>query len=536
MDQSKVSVKDAFLKYAKGKTSIPSSALVEGLVKVSDFCRLDRPLIEITDVHVVRKVQQQVAEGKLLHFRFGREAQKLREITQLYYSFVKYYHSLKKQEGLVEIKATSEKQDDSVIERESSITISSSDQNSNGEIAKELRAADFRGFGEWMKGQGMTERSSYAYIGNLLAVHRFKIEHHIGQVDIIGTNNPDKIQIAIDELLGAPVFVQHNKDHHYTFLAALKKYKQFLAYLHGDERECAEEKDGCIEDLTNQLNILVNVIMQKYKNGFSFNDNALRLLSEESGIEITKVLQGKLKKLMIKRDDNTWFLIQQIASSEVLDSIIHEAIANLEEYHFFEAEELLSVKRDHISESIIRNVDDFEVLLFAIIPRDIRSIRTATKHIIKLFRYTKEELFADLAKRIVILVHDEYGGVMGEDDISLAFPFVSTELIQYIIKEYADDLVRIEINDTVCYQTLDALGLPEDFSQSLEHVLSEFTELGIEPTSENIHTALAIYTRMNIRRDFGITDDKTFRRLVAIYDTSNTRRKWKAGKYREGDD
>ena len=535
MVQESVSIKDAFLSYAKEKTNISPSALIEGLSKISDFCHLKQQLLEITDVKSVRKVQQQVAEGKLLHFRFGKEATRLREISQLYYSFIKCYHPPRKQGDSL---AMSSSKDDFSLPHESVKPASGAplaNQYDNDVADEDVNSSDLHGFGEWMIDQGMAERSSHGYISSLLTIQRFKCEHSIGEIDIIGTKDPRKLQDAIDELLEAPLFVEYNKRQHYRFLASLKKYKQYLAFLNGIVAK-PENEINALDSLDYQLSLIIDTLANKFRNGFTFTDNALRLLAEESGIEVSRKLQEELKKKMIKREDDTWYLIEQIASVEVLEAIAHEASVALEECRFFEVEMLLSEKREYISESIIRNADDFEILLFAIIRKDIRSIRTATKHIIKLYGSAKEELYSDLANRIVGLIHNEYGGVAGEDDIALAFPLISAELIQYIIKEYAEDLVRIEINDTVCYQTLDALGLPDDFSQTLEHVLTEFDELGIEPSSENIHTVLAIYTRINIRRDFGLTDDKTFRRLVSIYDTSNNHRKWKAGKYRGEDD
>ena len=51
----------------------------------------------MTDVKAVRNVQQKVAEGNLLRFRFGKNAQTIRNVTQLYYTFVKNYHEPKEE-------------------------------------------------------------------------------------------------------------------------------------------------------------------------------------------------------------------------------------------------------------------------------------------------------------------------------------------------------------------------------------------------------------------------------------------------------
>lgn len=88
-------VEDAFFAYAKDKTGLSPKMLTEFLEKVSDFCHLKQPLLGMTDVKAVRTVQQKISEGKLLRFRFGKDAQAIRTVTQLYYAFVKSNQSSK---------------------------------------------------------------------------------------------------------------------------------------------------------------------------------------------------------------------------------------------------------------------------------------------------------------------------------------------------------------------------------------------------------------------------------------------------------
>ena len=91
------SVQDAFFAYAKDKNGLPPRMLTDFLQKAADYCRLKQSLLGMTDVQEVRKIQQKVAEGKLLRFRFGKDAQTIRNVTQLYYNFVKSYRETKEQ-------------------------------------------------------------------------------------------------------------------------------------------------------------------------------------------------------------------------------------------------------------------------------------------------------------------------------------------------------------------------------------------------------------------------------------------------------
>lgn len=85
------SFEDAFFKYAESKSGLSPKVLANYLEKAGDFCHLKQPLLGMTDIKAIRIVQQKIAEGKLLRFRFGKDAQAIRTVTQLYYAFVKNY-------------------------------------------------------------------------------------------------------------------------------------------------------------------------------------------------------------------------------------------------------------------------------------------------------------------------------------------------------------------------------------------------------------------------------------------------------------
>lgn len=88
-------IEEAFFEYAKGKTRLPSRILADYLKKIEGYCHLKQPLLGMTDINAVRNIQQKVAEGKLFKFRFGKDAQAMRDAMQLYYSFVKSYRKPK---------------------------------------------------------------------------------------------------------------------------------------------------------------------------------------------------------------------------------------------------------------------------------------------------------------------------------------------------------------------------------------------------------------------------------------------------------
>lgn len=92
LTDSNTSVEAAFFAYAKERIGLSPGMIAEHLKKAAAYCRLNQPLLGMTDVKAVRNVQQNVAEGKLLRFRYGKDAQTIRIVTRLYYTFIKSYH------------------------------------------------------------------------------------------------------------------------------------------------------------------------------------------------------------------------------------------------------------------------------------------------------------------------------------------------------------------------------------------------------------------------------------------------------------
>ena len=95
LTDSNTSIENAFFAYAKKRTGLSPEMIVDYMQKAADYCHLKQPLLGMTEVKAVRNVQQKVAEDKLLRFRYGREAQTIRIVAQLYYTFIKSYRDIK---------------------------------------------------------------------------------------------------------------------------------------------------------------------------------------------------------------------------------------------------------------------------------------------------------------------------------------------------------------------------------------------------------------------------------------------------------
>jgi len=270
-----------------------------------------------------------------------------------------------------------------------------------------------------------------------------------------------------------------------------------------------------------------------YPNGFTFDTTTVRLLTDKAGVSIDENLQSILKQTMFRRNDNLYFLLDTVTDLETREKIVDTADNLLANYGCFEISELYSLFADNLNNRCIDGLDNFVMFYEFINKSDVRCVTSHGTRIARVQENNLRNLFLNIAVLITTIVHEEFGGVVSEDDLQAKIPAFSTRLLEQIIKEAAEELVKTEINGIICYQTLDALGLSDEFSIVLSEVLATVDDIGLTPSEEVIHTALSINMGVNFKTEYNIPDDKTYRRLIATYYKDTPRRKWKAGIFAE---
>ena len=282
------------------------------------------------------------------------------------------------------------------------------------------------------------------------------------------------------------------------------------------------------------LKPLFDVLLSDYADGFRFEPTSLRLLMAKSGIELGEEGQVLLKQMMFGRDDGVFFLLDVVADEASRNNMVEFGNAFLDEYGCFETSELYALYADNLNSRCIRNVYDFEKFYEHELVSGGGVTCVAAPYIGNRVARRRSgnvwERFEVIAAQIIAVTNDEFGGVVSEEDLHTRFCAFSTDLIAKIIKHRAEtDILRVEMNGIVCYQTLEALGLPDDFSDTLSNILQRFEDLKLHPNEEALHTALSLALGVNFKTEFNIPDQATYRRLIEIYYKANPPRRWRGG-------
>lgn len=311
------------------------------------------------------------------------------------------------------------------------------------------------------------------------------------------------------------------------YLRSLRMLKEFL-----DEKfpELLNKDSTSVASETIIPDSLVEVLTQNYVSGFRFDTTALLLLGAATGVEIDEHMQAVLKRKMFRRDDGVYFLLDTVADAPTRNDIVEFADTCLQKYGCFEIPEFYKLYEDKVNPKCIGNADDFESFYEQIGNSGVRCV-AAPQIGNRIARFSNGNVwgtFKEISAKIVAAITDEFYGSVNEEDLHSKFSAFSTDLLAKIIKNCAaDELVRVEINGSICYQTFDALGLPENFSDVLSETLEKLEDIGLKPSQDVLHTAISLKLGVNFLSEFNLPDWDTYRRLITIFYKAEPRREWK---------
>ncbi len=337
------------------------------------------------------------------------------------------------------------------------------------------------------------------------------------------------------------------------FSAGLSAYRRYICYL-----ECGIEAASPATMVTPEIiapndncyassekpdatvpDAILEALRKAYSSGFRFEATSISLLASESGMQIDKELKSKLEHLMFGRRDGVFFLPDQIADKETQIDLLATTEAYLQVYGCFEVSEVFQQFEKRLSPVCIKSTEDFEdYYIWASHEKSVRCV-AAPQIGNRIFRYSAGNLrasFMEVTEKILSFINDLHYGSCTEDELHKEFSAFSKNLLSKIVRFYASDkLVRVEINDTICYQSFVALGLPEDFAEILSAVIERLDEIGLAASQETLHTALSLELGVNFKSEFSLPDWDTFRRLTNAYYKGQPNREWKNNVFAEVD-
>lgn len=385
-----------------------------------------------------------------------------------------------------------------------------------------------QGFKAFLLFQGKAEGTAMSYKSSMKwVVDNFPDLWHKAQLKGAATKG---IFYFISQISEDDRFKNANITAHNQYSAALNQFLNYVNNVGGKSNLNEEMRD--VQVLPNSIKAsetlkeLGDIFMSEYSNGFDFTATAVRLLNERVKIEITDEVIKLLKSHMFRRGDNLYFWPSAVVSDEVNVEIFTMATEWLNKYICFEMAKLYETFNQKVSGGAIRNLEDFFAYYKYINSLDVRDYCCWDYKIIAFPGTKKWQIEQQLVKNILDEINDS-GGVIPEDELVDKFPNISRELIGELLKYYGHTVIKTEINDLLCYQSLDSLGLPDGFSEILTKVIAELEEIELKVTEESLHTALSLMLRVNFKAEYNLHNNKTYRQIIAAYyDGSSEKREW----------
>lgn len=307
-------------------------------------------------------------------------------------------------------------------------------------------------------------------------------------------------------------------------------YSKEQVVLYGLSKNIPEEaKDNTADKYDKTvMNQVIEAIYHSYGKGLRFEETVILLLEQDISAKIDEPMQIALKNLMFRRKDEVYFMPNMVcntAQAQLLDSAV--LMEKLSKFGCIDVEVLYSQYNCLGDTTCLRDEGDFEDYLTFLLPNAIRFANALKTRIIRRTGVSVAESLNVAAGKVVSTIKGN--GYITLDDLQLEYPLFSGEFLRRLLEKYTDEVVPTTINEFYCFQTVEFLGLDEKFSALLKECLNELDRLSLRPSLEVIHTMLSIKLGYNLRDEYNIPDDKTFRHIISVYYDGDKPREWKSG-------
>lgn len=295
-----------------------------------------------------------------------------------------------------------------------------------------------------------------------------------------------------------------------------------------------KELDG-VEDWEKNLVNVLRAMLKDFPNGFTFDDSCIRILEKSLETCLDDRILNCVKSLMFERRDGVYFL-NSFIDQDGKDKLLEQVNRYMDLNSGFEVNTLYDNYRHIFNPSCIRGSEDFEDWLVDETFEEVKTTSIGKFRIARSKSYrTDDKYISDLLQKIRDVAKDNYGTI-DEGKIFDKFDGFSLDFLSYIVKLKADDIFVKEINETVCFQTFEGLGIPDDFSTNVSNALDTADKLKLSPSIDVLNALLAVDLGYNLRDEYGINEDRAFRKLIEVTYKGSVIRQWKANVFGKDED
>ena len=275
------------------------------------------------------------------------------------------------------------------------------------------------------------------------------------------------------------------------------------------------------------LNELQRALIQEYPDGVSFGHLALRLLQRKLP-EATDALLEQLKAGMFRRPDEVWLFMQHVMDDEVLAEFAKFADTRSREAGYLTLHALRLRFEGRLR--LLHTPADYEAF-FAYFFRNPSWRLSQEVGVHALQRPHAEPLQALLerdAARVSAMV-EAAGGALRNSDALAELPHLDGESLAVVMKKFAPDIHEVDLDGEQGWQRVDAIHLPDDFSDKLTRILERMLELDFKATLDSVNFALSMEYGVHFRKEHALEDDVLFRRVVEKHYKGAEKIGWRFG-------
>lgn len=307
---------------------------------------------------------------------------------------------------------------------------------------------------------------------------------------------------------------------------------QVKSVLSGEEwREAGimEETINENDSFENDLALVEKTIQECYPSGFRFDETVIDLLEIRTGIHVENELIEHIKKRMFRRNDDLYFFPDSIGSIDQRNILNRDKIfSEIDKQGCITLNKLFDDFQSYGKTVAIRDESDFEDFLLFLIPHEIK-VRSAYKNrVVRRRGMSNSDAVAIATQKAINRIREE--GCIAEEDLLSEFSGFTASFLDEILSKTSDEIIKVYINDYLCYQLLDSIAFDKDLIRNeLSAVINDVEKYSLIPTEEILNALLSIKLGFNFRLEYGILDSTSFQLIVLKYYSDEKKRVWKAG-------